>query len=335
MHFGNRDIPHHGAPMSESQRRRRPITDEYLAVAPPSDNSILQCFLFWRKIEWSWWMCQVMKACWCGLWSSDVIRFTYSSSDQVVFHDFVISPETNFSVFAALNGVKSSVSELTRACRSEPGCRELCGPLCLMHLRPPRCELCDCRCVHEEKERKAGSSLPSVKCPFVMPGTRVPRGHKQEDWDAWIDPRWALCCPSVDSRWAALPELWFCQQGEKGYPGETGLPGNIGYPGNEGDQGKLGEKVTDIPFFFLLLLLLLLLSYRVPAQSSLYLFLLYYILLQSFFLNGNPIIKHLLLLLRVNQDLQEARVWRVPGYDGLYHLSQWTFPVLAASTSVF
>lgn len=46
-------------------------------------------------------------------------QFTSSSSDRVVFHDFVISPETNFSVFAALNGVKSpSCGSQERAGRS-------------------------------------------------------------------------------------------------------------------------------------------------------------------------------------------------------------------------
>lgn len=160
------------------------------------------------------------------------------------------------------------------------GCRELCGPLCLTHLRPPRCELCDHGRVHEEKERKAGSSLLSVKCPFVIPGTWVPGGHNQDRLCCSLLP---LCGQQVS--WLTWT-LWFCQQGEKGFPGETGLPGNVGYPGKEGDQGKLGEKVTDISSFFFLL------SYRVPAQSSLHLFLLYYILLQSFFLNGNPVIKH-------------------------------------------
>lgn len=116
-----------------------------------------------------------------GLLMWSVYQFQLRSGWFSWFCDFAWNKLFSFCCF---KWRQVSELRLTRACRSEPSCRELCGPLCLTHLRPPRCELCDQGRVHEEKERKAGSSLLSVKCPFVIPGTWVPRGHNQD----------RLCC---------------------------------------------------------------------------------------------------------------------------------------------
>lgn len=210
-------------------------------------------------------------------------QFTSSSSDRVVFHDFVISPETNFSVFAALNGVKSpSCGSQERAGRSRAAGNS--AVLCVSRTwdHPGVSSAITGVFTRRKKERPVPVCW-AWNVPLLFPAPECPEATTRIDSAALCCSLLPLCGQQVS--WLTWT-LWFCQQGEKGFPGETGLPGNVGYPGKEGDQGKLGEKVTDISSFFFLL------SYRVPAQSSLHLFLLYYILSQSFFLNGNPVIKH-------------------------------------------